>query len=171
MTVTIRVGVTSDAEALAELAAQTFAETFGPDNTADDLAAYLAANFKVESFIEELADPACRYLIAEIVADMVGYAKLRWGDPPAYVRGTRPAELARIYVSADWLGRGVGQALMQRCIDDARESGSQSIWLGVWERNSRAQAFYLRWGFRKVGEHIFVLGSDPQTDWVMERDL
>jgi len=83
----------------------------------------------------------------------------------------RPVELSRIYVSADWLGRGIDQALMQRCIDDAREAGCETMWLGVWGRNSRPQSFYRRWGFRKVGEHVFMLGSDPQTDWVMEGAL
>ena len=58
---------------------------------------------------------------------------------------------------------------MQRCIDEARETGFQTIWLGVWERNSRALAFYRKWDFREVGEHIFQLGSEPQRDILMQR--
>jgi ribosomal protein S18 acetylase RimI-like enzyme len=87
------------------------------------------------------------------------------------VQADRPVELSRIYVAANWIGRGVGAAIMQRCIDEARASDSDVLWLGVWERNERAIKFYEKWGFTKVGEHVFVLGSDPQTDWLMARAI
>jgi ribosomal protein S18 acetylase RimI-like enzyme len=45
------------------------------------------------------------------------------------------------------------------------------MWLGVWERNARAQVFYRKWDFRTVGEHLFPLGSDLQRDILMERAL
>jgi ribosomal protein S18 acetylase RimI-like enzyme len=41
----------------------------------------------------------------------------------------------------------------------------------VWQQNTRAQAFYKRWKFSIVGEHVFQLGDDPQMDWLMERSL
>jgi len=43
------------------------------------------------------------------------------------------------------------------------------VWLGVWEHNPRAIAFYRKWGFEAVGEHVFVVGTDPQRDLVMTR--
>jgi ribosomal protein S18 acetylase RimI-like enzyme len=58
---------------------------------------------------------------------------------------------------------------MRACVDEARQAGHQTIWLGVWERNGRARAFYRKWDFRAVGEHVFQVGSDPQTDILMER--
>ena len=53
----------------------------------------------------------------------------------------------------------------------ARRRGARELWLGVWERNARAQAFYRKCGFEKVGTQIFVVGTDPQTDHVMMRNL
>jgi len=50
-----------------------------------------------------------------------------------------------------------------------RQAGHDAIWLGVWERNGRAQAFYRKWNFRAVGQHVFQLGSDPQRDILMQR--
>jgi hypothetical protein len=32
-------------------------------------------------------------------------------------------------------------------------------------------AFYAKYGFARVGEHTFVLGSDAQTDWLLARPL
>ena len=158
-----------DAKLLAELGAHTFAETFAKDNSPEDMAAYLADSFSVERLTEELTDPLSIFFIAEVDGHAAGYAKIHSGEVSSGVEGERPVELVRLYVSQEWLGRGVGQALMQRCLDDARELGFQTIWLGVWEHNGRAQAFYRKWNFHEVGEHIFQLGADPQRDIVMQR--
>jgi ribosomal protein S18 acetylase RimI-like enzyme len=93
------------------------------------------------------------------------------GEPEKDVEGANPVEIVRLYVSRDWLGRGIGEQLMRACIDEARQTGHETLWLGVWERNARAQAFYRKWNFHTVGEHVFELGSDLQRDIVMERTL
>jgi ribosomal protein S18 acetylase RimI-like enzyme len=168
---TIRRGTLEDAELLSELGARTFSETFAGDNTPEDLAAYLATSFNVAQQTAELEDPDSDFLIAEVDGHAAGYAKLHGGEPEKGVEGPNPVELVRLYVSRDWLGRGVGEQLMRACIDKAQQAGHQTIWLGVWERNARAQAFYRKWNFRTVGEHMFQLGSDLQRDLVMERPL
>jgi ribosomal protein S18 acetylase RimI-like enzyme len=165
----IRRASTEDAKLLAELGARTFSETFAEDNSPEDMAAYAAASFSLERLTAELTDPLSVFFIAEVDAAAAGYAKIHPGEVAEGVEGQKPVELVRLYVARAWLGRGVGPALMRRCIDEAREMGFRTIWLGVWERNDRAQAFYRKWDFYEVGEHIFQLGSDPQRDVVMER--
>jgi ribosomal protein S18 acetylase RimI-like enzyme len=165
----IRRASTEDAESLAELGARTFAETFAADNSPEDMAAYTAASFSLEALTAELTDPLSIFFIAEIDGSAAGYAKLHPGEVPESVGEEKSIELVRLYVARAWLGRGVGPALMRRCLAEARERGFQTIWLGVWERNYRAQAFYRKWDFHEVGEHIFQLGSDPQRDVVMRR--
>jgi ribosomal protein S18 acetylase RimI-like enzyme len=166
---TIRRANRADAGLLAELGARTFAETFATDNSPEDIAAYIAVSFNLTQQTAELADPASTFLLAEVGGVAAGYAKLHAGEPLDGVEGAKPVELVRLYASREWLGRGVGQALMRACVDEARQAGRRTIWLGVWERNGRAQAFYRKWNFRVVGEHVFQLGSDPQTDILMER--
>lgn len=167
----IRCARIEDADLIGELGAQTFAETFVEDNTPGDMAAYLAASFSLEKMTAELADPLSIFFIAEVDGHAAGYAKLHSGKALDGVEGQKPIELVRLYVHRQWLGRGVGQALMQRCVSETREKGFQTIWLGVWERNGRAIAFYRKWDFREVGEHIFQLGSDPQRDILMQRAI
>ena len=169
--VTIRRANSDDANLLAELGAHTFQQTFAADNTSEDMAAYLALHFSVGQQTAEIAHPASTFMIAEVDGQAAGYAKLHAGEPPNEIEGTRPIELVRLYVSQEWLGRGVGEALMRACLDEARNSGHETLWLGVWERNARAQAFYRKWDFRAVGEHIFQLGEDMQRDILMERGL
>ena len=93
------------------------------------------------------------------------------GKYPEPVRGPAPLELKRLYVVRAWHGRGVAHALMEAAIAAARARGAQTLWLGVWEHNPRAFAFYSKYGFTRVGEHVFQLGSDSQTDWVLERAI
>jgi len=169
--VTIRRARGEDAGLLTELGARTFIETFAPDNTAEDMADYIAASFNLEQQEAELADPDSIFLIAEVERVAAGYAKLHPGEPETGVSGAQPIELVRLYVSREWLGRGVGAALMRSCLEEAKQAGHRTIWLGVWERNGRAQAFYRKWDFRVVGEHVFQLGSDPQRDLLMERAI
>lgn len=160
-----------DAQLLADLGARTFDETFSSENSPEDMAAYLADSFSVGRLTEELTDPLSVFFVAEVAGSAAGYAKLHSGKASASIEGQRPVELVRLYVLQEWLGRGVGQALMRRCIEEARALGFQTIWLGVWERNHRAQAFYRKWDFYEVGEHVFQLGSDPQRDVVMQRAI
>jgi ribosomal protein S18 acetylase RimI-like enzyme len=167
--VLIRRATLDDASLLAELGARTFYETFAKDNTPEDMEAYLASSFNVSLQTEELTDPESMFLIAEVGGAAAGYTKLHSGEPLEEIEDAKAVELVRLYVSREWLGRGVGEALMRACLDEARRAGHETIWLGVWEKNARAQAFYRKWNFREVGEHPFPLGTDIQRDILMER--
>jgi GNAT superfamily N-acetyltransferase len=168
---TIRRGTLEDAGLLSELGACTFSETFAADNTAEDLATYIATSFNVSQQTAELEDSDSTFLIAEVDGRAAGYAMLHEGEPEKGIESVNAIELVRLYVSRDWLGRGIGEQLMRACVDEARQTGHETLWLGVWEHNGRAQAFYRKWNFRAVGEHMFQLGSDMQRDILMERTL
>ncbi|HEY0365672.1 MAG TPA: GNAT family N-acetyltransferase [Pyrinomonadaceae bacterium] len=160
-----------DAALLAELGARTFSDSFAGQNTPENMAAYLAACFSPEVQRAELADPLNTFLIVENEGIAIGYAQLRAGKPPACVSGRKPVELSRLYVSSAFQGSGVGARLMDACLTEARQAGYQTMWLGVWKENVRAQAFYHRWNFAVIGEHVFQLGTDRQLDLLMERSL
>jgi ribosomal protein S18 acetylase RimI-like enzyme len=65
----------------------------------------------------------------------------------------------------------VAQALMAAAAELGRLRGSRTLWLGVWERNDRATAFYRKVGFTDVGTQTFVLGADHQRDLVLARAI
>lgn len=177
MTVTtIRTASSADAARLSRLAAMTFRDTFEAENTPEDMERYLAEAFTPQQQAAEIADPDCTILVAEQDlssghAELVGYAHLASASAPEVVAGPAPIELKRLYVARAWHGQGVAQVLMNAVLDAARARGAKTLWLGVWERNARAVAFYEKYGFTRVGEHSFVLGSDVQTDWVFARPL
>jgi diamine N-acetyltransferase len=167
----IRYATAADNTLLAELGKQTFYETFATDNTPEDMAAYLATSFSPDKQAAELADPASTFLIAEDDDAAIGYARLKAGQPAAGVTGTRPIEIVRLYARKAWLGQGVGAMLMQACLDEAAQQGSDTVWLDVWEQNARARAFYSKWGFVEVGTQLFQLGSDLQHDLILQRSI
>jgi diamine N-acetyltransferase len=167
----IRRASAADNLLLADLGRKTFLDTFGADNTPENMAAYLAASFGPEKQAAELADPDTLFLIAEIGTEAVGFARLREGPPALGSSALRPMEIVRFYSRQDWIGRGVGAALMRACLDEAQERGCDRLWLDVWEHNPRAQAFYRKWGFELMGTQEFRLGEELQTDWIMERPV
>jgi len=168
---TIRRGTAADAATLAVLARDTFFDTFASTNDAADMAIHLARAYGVVQQTAELIDPGVITLLVEEGGQAVAYAQLRTAHVPDCVTGAGPIELWRFYVTRDWHGRGIAQALMTRAIAEAAEAGAQTLWLGVWEHNHRARAFYGKCGFTDVGEHVFLFGTDPQTDRVMARPL
>ena len=156
---------------LATLAEQTFRDTFSAQNTVEDIEAYAAESFAPAQVEAELVDESSTFLVADAGGPLLGYAKLRQDRVEACVTGSAPVELERLYVHTDAIGQGLGATLMRACLDWAGEAGFETLWLGVWERNERAIAFYERWQFETVGAHVFRLGSDDQTDLIMQRPV
>lgn len=167
----IRRATTEDAELLADLGRQTFVDAFESDNDSGTIAEYVAGAFSPERLRAEIEDAESEFLIASRDGEAVGYAKTRTAPAPASVAGRAPVEIERIYATSDTIGTGVGAALMTRCLELAKQRGSEVVWLGVWERNERAIRFYERWGFTVVGEKTFGLGGETQRDVVMVREV
>lgn len=167
----IRYATAADNVLLAEMSAETFADSFAADNTPENMSTYLAASFSPEKQARELADTASRFLIIELDGKAVGYAKLSFGHAPAAVASQMPMEIVRIYARKEWIGKGVGAELIAASLREAEQAGCDVVWLGVWERNPRAIAFYRKWGFEQVGTQTFQLGEDLQNDWVMARPV
>ena len=167
--INIRYATTQDNNLLAEIGAQTFYDSFAADNTPEDMAAYLSASFSPEKQGLELADPNATFLIAEIESEVVGYSHLKLAHAPKAIVGHKPLEIARFYARKAWIGKGVGAQLMARSLQEAGAMGCDVVWLGVWEKNLRAIAFYTKWGFVEVGRQTFQLGDDLQQDLLMAR--
>lgn len=177
MPVAIRTATAADAALLTDLGRRAFSDAFASANTPENFAAYIEEAFSEHKQAAELAQPGSVFLIAELAdpntgqAEPVGYARLLAGSSETCITGIRPIELVRIYALGAHTGHGIGSALMQAALARAQGGGHDVIWLGVWQENQRAVAFYERWGFHKVGTHVFQLGDDSQTDWIMQRGV
>jgi ribosomal protein S18 acetylase RimI-like enzyme len=171
-TVRISIAGTADAELIADLSRRTFCDTFGPHNTPENMEQFLQTQFTREQLMEQVGAPRNAFLLAYLNDEAVGYARLYEGtELPPGIAGSAAIEISRLYAEQRMIGKGVGKALMEACIDLGRQKGKEWIWLGVWEHNHRAIAFYEKMGFGAFDRHIFLLGQDVQYDWLMRRRL
>lgn len=158
------------ADSLAQLAERIFRDTFMTENNVADIDLYCAKSFGPESQRRELQDPNYVTILAELEGSLVGFAQVRLNSPKDCVRAAHPSELYRLYVSREWHGRGLSHEIMAEVLAVTARGGDNHLWLGVWEHNPKAIAFYRKYGFSIVGEHTFHLGSDPQRDLIMARE-
>lgn len=167
----IRRAIAADAAMLAALAERTFRDTFASANTAENMAAHATASYSAAKQLAEIQSARIRTLLIETEGAAAGYAQLRTGHTPDCVNADGAVEIWRFYIDRPGIGRGLAQRLMDAAFAEALELGGRVLWLGVWEHNSRAIAFYRKCGFREVGAHVFQLGDDAQTDLIMQREL
>jgi ribosomal protein S18 acetylase RimI-like enzyme len=132
---------------------------------------FMNEQFTREKLIAEVSEPENIFLLAFDGEVPVGYVKMREGEKRPEFENKDAIEVVRIYSINTYLGTGVGKQLMRQCIFLAKEMKKEIIWLGVWEKNPRAIAFYSKWGFEKFAEHDFILGDDVQHDWLMMKNL
>ncbi|MFD2163501.1 GNAT family N-acetyltransferase [Paradesertivirga mongoliensis] len=171
-TITIRLAQPQDAATIAYFSRKTFYESFAEQNSRRDMEKFLKLQFSVKSLMAEVGRKQNTILLAYRFHTLVGYALMReTKNPPEINPPVRTLELARLYVDKSFIGNGVGSALMKECITQARLKAKEALWLGVWHENHRAVEFYTKWGFQRCGSKIFILGDDPQIDWVMKKDL
>jgi ribosomal protein S18 acetylase RimI-like enzyme len=156
---------------LREISCSTFFQTFQEHNKAEDMEAYLTSSFSVEKLTQEINNPNTEFYFAKEGDIIVGYLKVNIGEAQTEQKDLNAFEIERIYVDRAYLGKKVGQLLFQKAVDIAKSKQVTYIWLGVWEENHRALAFYKKNGFIAFDKHVFMLGNDAQTDIMMKLEL
>jgi len=170
--INIREATYADAELIANLSRETFYNAFAVHNTKANMDKFMNEVFSRENLIAEVDLPNNIFLLAYKGIEPAGYAKMRDKNIPETPLGTdNIIEIARIYTASSEIGKGIGSLLLNACVSIAKQRQRQYIWLGVWEKNDKAIRFYERFGFKRFGEHIFMLGDDVQTDWLMLREI
>ncbi|MDQ0106260.1 ribosomal protein S18 acetylase RimI-like enzyme [Chitinophaga terrae (ex Kim and Jung 2007)] len=163
--------ITAEAELLQKLARQTFEEAFASSNTAANMQLYAQQNFTIPRLTAELSNPESEFFWAMHKIDPVGYLKLNFGSAQTELFNSKAVGLERIYVTKAWQGKGIGQQLLDQAIDSAIAVNAPFLWLGVWEHNKNAIAFYEKNRFEVFDKHPFKLGNEVQTDLLMRLDL
>ncbi len=160
----VRKALLNDIPLLLPLALETFRDTYFHLNTPENFQLYLRENFTEAIFQQELNDPTADYWLAFIDNSLVGYAKTRSNAQYPLL-----LEVQRLYIAKAWHRQGLGTKLMDFCLTVAQQNQFEGIFLGVWEENHKAIAFYQSCGFEIFDKHIFVLGEDQQEDWLMKK--
>lgn len=160
-----------DVAQLQKISIDTFYETFKDDNTTENMDAYLEKAFNMKQLEKELSNPSTTFYFAKINDQVAGYLKINVDNAQSEPMGDTMLEIERIYIDQHFQKHGIGKLLLQKAIDTAKQLNKEKVWLGVWEKNDNAIAFYERMGFVKNGSHTFYLGDDAQVDYIMVKSL
>lgn len=147
------------ANVISVLATTTFYEAYFEQDTPVDIANYITESFSPETIDAELADENIEYHLAFVDEHAVGYIKLIRGTEAEGIETETSLELKRIYVVERFWRARIGEKLLTFARTRATEQGFEYLWLGVWQENARAQRFYQKFGWKKVGTITFPYGD------------
>jgi len=160
-----------EVDLLREVAVETFKETYEALNEPEPFNAYLARNFSRDQFLKQFGSADSSFFFARFEDELAGYLKLNIGSAQTDTPLLKAMEIERIYVRQSFKGKGIGKALIQRSIEEAKRAKLDWLWLGVWDQNAHAIRFYQRQGFEIFGQHNFMMGDVAQDDHLMRYGL
>ena len=153
---------------LQDISQHTFRDTYGHANTDQNMADYLKMYFNVERLTAELKHEEIYFYFAKKMGTILGYLKLNTRKSQTEIKDEAGLEIERIYVLPEAKGSGIGRRLCDEAVALAKQLQKKYVWLGVWEKNPKAIAFYEKYGFREFDRHTFVLGDEDQNDIMMK---
>ncbi|GIO26906.1 GNAT family N-acetyltransferase [Ornithinibacillus bavariensis] len=167
MTTIIKQCTHRDLSKLQEISIETFTETFRDQNTPESIEAYLERAFNLGQLEKELSNTSSQFYFVFVGEEVAGYLKVNMNESQSEEMGNDVLEIERIYMKRNYQKRGLGKYLLNKAIDIAIKENKKKVWLGVWEKNENAIAFYKKLGFVQTGSHSFFMGDEEQTDFIM----
>ncbi|XOK64637.1 GNAT family N-acetyltransferase [Paenibacillus elgii] len=171
MTITIKKCTLEDLLKLQEISCETFNETFKDQNSPENMNAYLERAFNLKQLEQELSNSSSQFFFVYCNHEVAGYLKVNTNDAQSEEMGDESLEIERIYIKSKFQKHGLGKYLLNQAIEIALECNKKKIWLGVWENNENAIAFYKKMGFVQTGAHSFYMGDEEQIDFIMTKTL
>jgi ribosomal protein S18 acetylase RimI-like enzyme len=160
-----------DLQELQNISVETFTETFKEQNSPEHLNAYLEKAYNLNQLEKELANHSSQFFFVLFNEEIAGYLKVNTDEAQSEAMDNESLEIERIYVKKEFQKHGLGKQLMNKAVEIAEEQKKKRIWLGVWEENENAIAFYQKKGFVQTGSHSFYMGDDEQVDLIMTKTL
>ncbi|MGG4169144.1 GNAT family N-acetyltransferase [Rossellomorea vietnamensis] len=171
MTIKLKKCTIEDVHTLREISYDTFNETFKDQNSPENMKSYLEKAFNVEQVETELSHRSSHFYLVYVHEEVAGYLKINTGDAQSEKMGDESLEIERIYIKRSFQKHGLGKYLLNKALEMATEQHLKKIWLGVWEKNENAIAFYKEMGFVETGAHSFYMGDEEQTDLIMSKQI
>ncbi|OLO39403.1 GNAT family N-acetyltransferase [Alkalihalophilus pseudofirmus] len=171
MTITIKKCKFEDLRKLQEISCETFNDTFKDQNSPENMKAYLERAFNIKQLEKELSNSSSEFFFVYLNNEVAGYFKVNTNDAQSEPMGEETLEIERIYIKNNFQKHGLGKYLLNKAMEIAMEQSKKKVWLGVWENNENAIAFYKKMGFVQTGSHSFYMGDEEQMDFIMTKTL
>ncbi|MCY8519831.1 GNAT family N-acetyltransferase [Bacillus atrophaeus] len=160
-----------DLKILKEISIETFNDTFKDQNSPENMKAYLESAFQSNQLEKELSNISSQFFFIYFNDEVAGYLKVNTNEAQSEKMGDESLEIERIYIKNTFQKHGLGKHLFNKAVEIALDCNLKKIWLGVWEKNKNAIAFYERMGFVQTGAHSFYMGDEEQIDFIMTKTL
>ncbi|NEU27532.1 GNAT family N-acetyltransferase [Paenibacillus polymyxa] len=161
----------ADIQILQEISIETFNDTFKDQNSPENMQVYLEKAFNLKQLEKELSNVFSEFFFIYFNAERVGYLKININDAQSEKMGDESLEVERIYIKNKFQKHGLGKYLINKAIEIALGHHKKKVWLGVWEKNEKAIAFYEKMGFVQTGAHSFYMGDEEQIDFIMTKTI
>ncbi|MED1201839.1 GNAT family N-acetyltransferase [Heyndrickxia acidicola] len=171
MTICIKKCILEDLQLLHEISYETFNDTFKHQNSPENMEVYLEKAFSLTQLEKELSNTYSDFFFIYFNTEIAGYLKVNTNEAQSEKMGNESLEIERIYIRNRYQKQGLGKYLFNKALEIAKERKKMKIWLGVWEKNENAIAFYHKMGFVQTGAHSFYMGDEKQTDYIMTKIL
>lgn len=171
MTISLKKCTIEDLRKLREISYQTFDETFKDQNSPKNMKTYLEQAFNLKQLEKELSNVSSQFFFVYYNDEVAGYLKVNINDAQSEEMGDESLEMERIYIKNKFQRHGLGKYLLDKAMEIVIERNKKKIWLGVWEKNENAIAFYKKMGFVHTGSHAFYMGDEEQIDLIMMKTL
>ncbi|MDM5357034.1 GNAT family N-acetyltransferase [Peribacillus sp. RS7] len=171
MTLNIKKCTLEDSRKLQLISYETFNETFKHQNSPENMNAYLERAFNLKQLENELSNISSQFYFVYFNNEVAGYLKVNTDDAQSEEMGAESLEIERVYIKKKFQKHGLGKYLLNKAIEIAMDRNKKKIWLGVWEKNENAIAFYKKLGFVQTGAHSFYMGDEEQMDLIMTKTL
>jgi len=171
MMINIKKCTLEDVHVLQDISVETFNETFKHQNSSQNMKTYLDKAFNLKQLQKEIFNVYSEFFFISYDTEVAGYLKINTDAAQSENMGNESLEVERIYIRSKYQNKGLGKYLINKAVDIAMEQGKKKIWLGVWEKNANAIAFYKKHGFVHAGAHSFNMGDEEQIDFIMTKIL
>lgn len=170
----MKIATADDAYDLNEFGKTEFTRTFGHTYTPENLNNYLNESYTTDIYVSWITGSSYRIWLARNKAnnEVVGYILCGpCGLPLENCEGThdvsQSGEVKRMYMHPSAFGTGLAAELLTNALGWLKERYHEKIYLGVWSENYRAQKFYGKFGFEKIGEYGFPVGEHIDREFIM----
>lgn len=154
----IRAGI-EHGELLAVIARASFLESHGHSASSEAIESFMTKSFNEVALSKELIDPNIYYHIINFNGKVAGYSKIEINVSNTIIDQNNLSKLDRMYLLKEFYGKNLGAKLFEFNVELTKKMKQKGIWLFVWIENHRAVKFYIKQGFKVVGNYNFQISK------------
>lgn len=170
--VNIRRATEADAVHISLLGRITYTESHGNYiENKSNLLEFYNTHYSVSQIRKELNDPENIFWIVFSDELPIGFAKLSLNITNPKLADNNCCKLQRLYILNDFIALKIGSKIQDIILEKAIELKHTTIWLTVYNKNTKGIRFYQKYGFKKIGNIDFFVGKTNYENLIFSKKI